>query len=40
MTDDVDHVCAGTTLSTNWAEIGQKRTEVKPPEGMEAKKWE
>lgn len=31
---------AGTTLSTNWAEIGQKQTEVKPPDGMVAKKWE
>jgi suppressor of G2 allele of SKP1 len=33
-------IYAGTTLSTNWAEIGQKKTEVKPPDGMEAKKWE
>lgn len=28
----------GTCLSTNWAEIGNKKTEVKPPEGMIAKK--
>jgi suppressor of G2 allele of SKP1 len=28
----------GTCLSTNWAEIGSKKTEVKPPEGMIAKK--
>ena len=29
----------GTVLSTNWADIGKKKTEVKPPEGMEFKKW-
>jgi suppressor of G2 allele of SKP1 len=28
----------GTCLSTNWADIGNKKTEVKPPEGMIAKK--
>lgn len=28
----------GTCLSTNWSEIGAKKTEVKPPEGMIAKK--
>lgn len=28
----------GTCLSTNWNEIGSKQTEVKPPEGMIAKK--
>ncbi len=27
----------GTVLSTNWNEISQKRTEVKPPDGMEYK---
>ncbi|XP_045205116.2 protein SGT1 homolog [Mercenaria mercenaria] len=30
----------GTVLSTNWGEIGAKKTEVKPPDGMEFKKWE
>ncbi|KAI8985984.1 calcium-activated chloride channel-domain-containing protein [Pilobolus umbonatus] len=30
----------GTCLSTNWAEIGSKKTEVKPPEGVIAKKFE
>ncbi|KAL4230582.1 Suppressor of G2 allele of SKP1 [Mactra antiquata] len=30
----------GTVLSTNWSEIGVKKTEVKPPDGMEYKKWE
>ena len=30
----------GTVLSTNWNEIGDKKTEVKPPDGMEYKKWE
>ncbi|KAK6172477.1 hypothetical protein SNE40_016116 [Patella caerulea] len=29
----------GTVLSTNWSEIGNKKTEVKPPDGMEYKKW-
>ncbi|KAI8061502.1 calcium-activated chloride channel-domain-containing protein [Gilbertella persicaria] len=28
----------GTCLSTNWTEVGSKKTEVKPPEGMIAKK--
>ncbi|KAL3879102.1 hypothetical protein ACJMK2_031415 [Sinanodonta woodiana] len=30
----------GTVLSTNWKEIGSKKTEVKPPDGMEFKKWQ
>ncbi|KAK4878112.1 hypothetical protein RN001_010618 [Aquatica leii] len=30
----------GTVLSTNWTEIGKDRVEVKPPDGMEWKKWE
>lgn len=30
----------GTTLSTNWAEIGSKFTEGQAPEGMELKKYE
>ena len=29
----------GTTLSTNWGEIGAKETECRPPEGMVAKKY-
>ncbi|KAJ3558951.1 hypothetical protein NP233_g11386 [Leucocoprinus birnbaumii] len=29
----------GTTLSTNWDEVGKKKTEVKPPAGSEWKKW-
>lgn len=29
----------GTTLSTNWAEVGKGEVSVKPPEGMEARKW-
>lgn len=28
----------GTCLSTNWGEIGSKKTEIKPPEGMVVKK--
>ena len=30
----------GTVLSTNWSEIGKEKTEVKPPDSMEYKKWE
>jgi suppressor of G2 allele of SKP1 len=30
----------GTVLSTNWNEIGAKETEIQPPTGMEAKKYE
>jgi len=29
----------GTVLSTNWSEIGAKKTEIKPPTGMEHKKY-
>ena len=27
-------------LSTNWTDIGKKEVEVKPPDGMEFKKWD
>jgi len=30
----------GTVLSTNWADIGKEKTEVKPPDGMEFKKYD
>ena len=30
----------GTCLSTNWEEVGSKKVEVTPPEGMVAKKFE
>ncbi|KAJ1366721.1 hypothetical protein KIN20_027474 [Parelaphostrongylus tenuis] len=30
----------GTVLSTNWAEISKKRTEIKPPDCMEYKRFE
>lgn len=30
----------GTSLSTNWAEVGSKTMEINPPDGMVAKKWE
>lgn len=30
----------GTVLSTNWSKISQKKTEMKPPDGMEWKKYE
>lgn len=29
----------GTSLSTNWDEVGKGRVEVKPPEGSEYKRW-
>jgi suppressor of G2 allele of SKP1 len=29
----------GTTLSTNWDEVGKGKVEVKPPQGSEWKKW-
>jgi suppressor of G2 allele of SKP1 len=30
----------GTCLSTNWSEVGTKKVEVSPPDGMEVKKYE
>ncbi|KAI9250914.1 SGS domain-containing protein [Phascolomyces articulosus] len=30
----------GTCLSTNWSEVGAKKVETKPPEGMVARKYE
>lgn len=30
----------GTALSTNWAEVSQKKTETRAPAGMVAKKYE
>lgn len=30
----------GTVLSTNWSEVSQKKVDVKPPDGMEWKKWD
>jgi suppressor of G2 allele of SKP1 len=30
----------GTVLSTNWSEVGKGHVGVKPPDGMEFKKWE
>lgn len=29
----------GTVLSTNWSEVGAKKVETAPPDGMTAKKW-
>ena len=29
----------GTTLSTNWDEVGKGKVEVKPPQGSEWKRW-
>ena len=29
----------GTVLSTNWQDVGNKKVEVSPPDGMVAKKW-
>lgn len=30
----------GTVLTTNWAEAAEKKFETRPPEGMEARKWD
>jgi len=30
----------GTVLSTNWSEIGKEKVDVKPPDGMEYRKWD
>jgi suppressor of G2 allele of SKP1 len=30
----------GTVLSTNWEEIKKERVSVRPPDGMEFKKWD
>lgn len=30
----------GTVLSTNWKEVSEKNVPVKPPEGLEYKKWD
>lgn len=30
----------GTVLSTNWKDVGKDKVEVKPPEGLEWKKWD
>lgn len=30
----------GTVLSTNWDEISKKQVDIKPPDGMEFKKWD
>ena len=30
----------GTVLSTNWEDIRKQKVEVKPPDGMEYKKWD
>ncbi|KAI9892246.1 MAG: hypothetical protein M1814_001705 [Vezdaea aestivalis] len=30
----------GTALSTNWKEVGSKKMETTPPDGMEARTWE
>ena len=30
----------GTVLSTNWEDISKQKTEVKPPDSMEFKKWD
>lgn len=29
----------GTVLSTNWKEVGDQKVEVKPPDGVEYRKW-
>lgn len=29
----------GTSLSTDWDDVGKRTVEAVPPEGVEAKKW-
>lgn len=29
----------GTCLSTDWKDVSKKKMKVKPPDGMEFKKW-
>lgn len=47
MESNIFRICAasqvesnGTVLSTNWKEVGAKKVEGSPPDGMELKKWE
>lgn len=30
----------GTVLSTNWKDVGKDKVEIKPPQGVEWKKWD
>jgi suppressor of G2 allele of SKP1 len=30
----------GTVLSTDWKDVGSKKIEPSPPEGMDLRKWE
>ena len=30
----------GIVLSTNWSEVAREKVDVKPPDGVEFKKWE
>lgn len=30
----------GTVLSTNWKEVGKQQVDIKPPDGVEFKKWD
>jgi suppressor of G2 allele of SKP1 len=30
----------GTVLSTNWNEVAKEKVTVKPPDGVEFKKWD
>ena len=30
----------GTALSTDWSDVGNRKVEMVPPEGVEPKKWE
>ncbi|XP_041970171.1 protein SGT1 homolog [Aricia agestis] len=30
----------GTVLSTNWNQVSQEKVDIKPPDGLEFKKWE
>jgi len=30
----------GTVLSTNWNDVGEKKVDCKPPDGVEWKEWD
>ena len=30
----------GTSLSTDWDDVGNRKVDIVPPQGMEAKRWE
>lgn len=39
-TDLLQQESGGTVLSTNWKDVGKKKVDVKPPDGMEYKQYQ